>query len=146
MGNGNGLNGSSVIFAFLDTTHDDPKLIPEAPKEHWRGLHGEALADGLCEAGIAIQRELARPIENRSKSWIKKQKAKISRTTTWFDKEWDLTENTIRIDLIALACTLSWFDYKLGDELDDWRNSSTKLSAWFACFSERGSMIRTRPG
>ena len=46
MGNGNSLSGSSVICAFLDTTHNGPKLIPEAPKKHWRALHGEALADG----------------------------------------------------------------------------------------------------
>ena len=114
MGNGNGLNGSSVIFAFLDTTHDDPKLLPEAPKEHWRGLHGEALACRLCEAGIGTQKELARPIEIRSESWIKRQKAKICRTFTWFEKKWDLAENSIRIDLTALACTLSWFKDWLG--------------------------------
>ncbi|MEK9846598.1 MAG: glutathione S-transferase N-terminal domain-containing protein [Rhodospirillaceae bacterium] len=144
MGNGNALNGSSVICAFLDTMHNGPKLIPEAPKEHWRALHGEALADGLCEAGIAIQRELARPIEIRSDSWIKRQKEKIYRTTTWFDKEWDLTENSIRIDLIALACTLSWFDHRLGDQLNNWRESSARLSDWLSCFSMRNSMIRTR--
>ena len=116
MGNGSGLNGSSVICAFLDTTHDDPKLIPGVPKEHWRGLHGRALADGLCEAGIATQRELARPIEIRSEGWIKRHKANICRTTTWFEKKWDLAESYIRIDLIALACTLGWCKHRLGDK------------------------------
>ena len=116
MGNGNGLNGSSVICSFLDTTHEDPRLVPKAPKEHQRGLHAEALAGGLCEAWIAKQRELARPIEIRSENWIKRQKADICRTTTWFEKKWDLAENSIRIDLVALACTLSWFKHRLGDE------------------------------
>ena len=87
MGNGNGLkNGSSVICPFLGTTQDASKLIPEAPKEQGGASHGEALAFGLCEAGIATQRELARLIEIRAESWIKRQKAKICRTITWFEK------------------------------------------------------------
>ena len=94
MGIGNGLDGSSVICAFLDTTHDDPKLVPEAPKEHWRGLHWEALADGLCEAWIAAQRGLARPIEIRSESWIKRQKANICRTTTCSSTGWETSRMT----------------------------------------------------
>jgi len=87
MGDGNGLkNGSFVTCPFIETTQDDPKLIPRSIKRTRGVLHGEALAFGLCEARIATQRELARLIEIRAESWIKRQKAKICRTITWFEK------------------------------------------------------------
>ncbi len=143
---GGTLAGSSVICAYLDSLYGGARLIPENPEARWRALHGEALSDGMCEAAIAIQRELARPDALRMAGWIERQRAKVSRTVKWLDREWEFPDETARIDLIALACTLGWMEYRLKPELGDWRQAGPKLSTWFDRFSERPSMRDTRPG
>ncbi len=51
---------SDVICAYLDTLHDGPRLIPEAGEARWQALTMEAVAQGLCEAGIAVRWETVR--------------------------------------------------------------------------------------
>lgn len=58
---------SNVICEYLDgLPHDGPKLIPESGSERLLALRLQALAQGICEAGIAIRHETERAL---SGSW-----------------------------------------------------------------------------
>lgn len=139
------LQGSSVICQFLGSLSDKRELIPSEGDARWRALNGEALSDGLCEAAIAIQRELSRPSEIRSQPWIDRQKNKVSKTIHWINTHWELPSDIPSIDLIALSCTLNWIDYRLHNELGAWHQANIRLSDWLRDFSNRPSMMQTRP-
>jgi glutathione S-transferase len=143
--NNNILQGSSVICQFLGSLSDKRELIPSEGDGRWRALNGEALSDGLCEAAIAIQRELSRASEIRSQLWIDRQKNKVTKTINWINTHWELPSNIPSIDLIALSCTLNWIDYRLHNELGAWHQANNRLSNWLRDFSKRPSMLQTRP-
>ena len=46
---------SSVICEYLDGLHGGPALIPAEGSERWNVLRLQALAQGLCDAGIALR-------------------------------------------------------------------------------------------
>src|ERR1044071_4040528 len=48
---------SDVICAYLDTLHDGRKLIPQSGEERWHALRGQAVARGVCDAGILVRWE-----------------------------------------------------------------------------------------
>src|SRR5262245_6652742 len=48
---------SSLICQYLDTLHRGRRLVPESGPARWRTLKLEALADGVCDAGILMRYE-----------------------------------------------------------------------------------------
>jgi glutathione S-transferase len=52
--------------------------------------------------------------------------------------------DAIQIGDIAIACVLSYYDFRLPDV--QWRDGHPTLAAWHARFAERDSMRRTEPG
>jgi len=55
---------SLVICDYLDGLHGGPRLIPIAGKPRWQALRLHAVAQGLCDAGIALRWETARRPEH----------------------------------------------------------------------------------
>jgi glutathione S-transferase len=136
---------SSVICAYLDGLHDGPKLVPIAGEARQTALWLEALADGMTESAIAVQRERARPQEKYWEDWEDRNWTKVERTLDALEANAALLDGPLTIGQIALGCGLGWMLRRLGDKLDGWDARWPGLAAWYAGFSQRPSMIETAP-
>lgn len=61
---------SPVIVEYLDNLSPNNKLFPQPNRERTEVKRWEALADGVCDAAVAIRLESLRPERQRSKKWI----------------------------------------------------------------------------
>src|SRR3546814_4706876 len=77
MDDGGAMFDSRVIVEYLDTLTPVGKLIPPNGRERAEIKCWEALADGVCEAGILVRLERTlRPAEQQSEAWVARQMAK----------------------------------------------------------------------
>jgi glutathione S-transferase len=137
------LHDSRVIAEYLDQLAG-AKLFPPAGDARWTALRQQALADGLLDAAVLIRYErVLRPADKRWPDWIDGQFGKIERTLDAFERETAHLEKDLTIGTIGVACALSYLDFRFGDL--NWRASRPRLTSFYAKFSERPSMIATRP-
>ncbi|WP_267226585.1 glutathione S-transferase family protein [Dyella silvae] len=140
---GTALFDSSVICEYLDGLHDGPTFIPSDPRERWRSLRLQALAQGLCDAGIAVRHEtVRRPEALRYPAMRDGQMEKLVAAYDFLEREWADPSPPCRIDIgqIALATALSWLAFR---ELPDFEHGRPHLSAWYRAFIQRPSMLAT---
>ncbi len=161
---GSTLFDSPVICEYLDSLHDGPPLIPtngpaNAPTNtpddratRWRVLREQALADGILDCAILIFLEQhRRPEALHWDWWLDLKRRAIMRALDQLDRDTaEPAEGKIeslvgRVDLgtIAIAVALGYLD--LRGAVGDWRDDRPALSAWFADFAKRPSMIATAP-
>jgi len=134
------LYDSSVICEYLDGLHDGPRLIPAAGPARWTVLRLQALAQGLCDAGIALRWETERrPIALR---YLPLAQGQVEKLTAAYDVLEHETEFDGPPDLgqIALATALDWLAFRA---LPDFRPGRPRLSAWLDAFTQRPSMRAT---
>ena len=131
---------SDVICAYLDTLHDGPRLIPEAGEARWQALTMEAVAQGLCEAGIAVRWEtVRRPEPLRYQPLRDGYVGKLVAAYDWLEEA--LAQNApLHVGHIAVATALSWLEFR---ELPDFRAGRPRLDAWLDQFEARPSMRDT---
>jgi glutathione S-transferase len=100
-----------------------------------------ALADGLLDAGISIRYEqVLRPSELQYSSWLVGQSKKVHDTLAWVEARPHLISNQLDLGTIALACALSWFEFR--NPVPDLRNGYPTLFAWYDTFRQRPSMVQ----
>jgi glutathione S-transferase len=143
--NGSAMIDSSVICAYLDTLHDGPKLIPEGGDAKQKALYLEALADGMTEAAVAVQRERGRPEDKQWDVFSDRQWGKIERALDSVEADIALLEGPLTLGHIALACGLGWIIHRLGDRIAGWEETRPQLAAWYGDFAQRASMQATVP-
>ena len=136
---------SSVICAYLDTLHDQARLIPPDGPARLDALQLEALAGGMAEAAIATQRERGRPEDKRWDAFEARQWTKVERAMDRLERDADLLAGALTIGPISVACALGWIEFRLGDKLGDWRERWPRLAAWYREFCQRPSMQATAP-
>lgn len=130
---------SDVICACFDTLHGGRRLIPEAGEARWHALRLQAVAQGLCEAGIAIRWETVRRPEPLRYPPLRDGYAeKLAASYDWLERELD-TDAEPHVGHIALATALGWLEFR---ELPSFRDRP-RLSAWFDGFDARPSMGAT---
>lgn len=139
---GQTLFDSPVICEFIDNA-GPPRLIPSESRSRWQALRFQALADGLLDAGSTARLESRRSESERSASWIDRQMETISRSLDVLEREITSLGEHVTIGHIAVGCALGWLEFRFPDF--DWRAGHDKLAAWFISFSERPSMIATKP-
>lgn len=131
---------SDVICAYLDSLHGGPRLIPPEGEARWRSLRLQAVAQGLCEAGIAIRWEtVRRPEALRYPPLRDGYIEKLTASYCWLERELD-TASPIHVGHIALATALSWLEFR---GLPEFRTDHPRLTAWFNDFERRPSMLAT---
>jgi glutathione S-transferase len=131
---------SGVICAYLDTLHEQCRLIPPDGEERWRALRLQAVAHGLAEAGGAIRWEtVRRPKELRYPPLRDGHMQKLIAAYDWLEREVDVS-SPLHIGHIALATSLSWLEFR---ELPTFREQRPRLVAWFDEFGTRPSMRAT---
>ncbi len=141
---GPALFDSSVICEYLDGLHSGAKIIPAEHAARFRALRRQALAQGMADAGIAVRWEAERrPEASRWPPMLQGQLEKIASTCDLLEQELGEAppaEAVPDIGDIALATTLSWIAFRHVYPFADGR---PRLSAWYARFSQRPSMLAT---
>ena len=131
---------SLVICDYLDGIHGGRRLIPAEGKARWQALRLHAIAQGLCDAGIALRWEtLRRPEHLRYPPLSEGQTAKLVESFDVLERS-ESFEEPIHIGHIGLATALAWLAFR---ELPDFRSGRPRLTRWYEAFSERASMRAT---
>lgn len=131
---------STVICEYLDGLAAQ-RLIPGTGPERWRSLRLDALAKGLCEAGIALRWETERRPEHlRYPPLAEGQAMKLVEAYDFIEREADLA-GPVDLGKIALATALDWLEFRA---LPDFRAGRPRMSAWLETFRARPSMRATR--
>src|SRR6202163_221569 len=74
---GTTLFDSRVIVEYLDTVSPVSRLIPEPNRQRIVVKRWEALADGICDAAVAIVLESKRPARLQNRDWLDRHRRKI---------------------------------------------------------------------
>jgi glutathione S-transferase len=131
---------SDVICAFLDTQHAGRKLIPESGEERWHALRLQAVAQGLCEAGILVRWETVRRPENLRYAPLRDGYiAKLTTSFDWLERNLDAAAD-VHVGHVAVATALAWLEFR---ELPGFRTGRPRLVEWFERFEKRASMQAT---
>ena len=137
---GMALFDSDVICEYLDSLHAGRKLIPATGAERWKALRLQALAQGMCDAGVLHRWETNRRPENlRYPPLAEGQKTKLIEALDYLESELD-PKAPINGGHIALATGLDWIAFR---ELADFRTGRPRLSQWYEDFCDRPSMTQT---
>lgn len=128
---GSTLYDSPVIVEYLNSLGDH-QLIPPTGASRWEALRFQALADGLMDAGVAIQMEKnLRPVEKQHPDWLDFQRGKLERGFAALASNPPSVE-PITIGAISVACLLEWIDFR---QQMDWRAAQPNLSEWLERFN-----------
>ncbi|MDH5821951.1 glutathione S-transferase [Luteimonas sp. RD2P54] len=131
---------SDVICAYLDTLHDRAPLIPEQGEARWQALRVQAIAQGLCDAGIAVRWEtVRRPEALRYPPLREGYLQKLAASYDWLERELDL-DGPLHVGHVALATALDWLAFR---GLPAFRDGRPRLTDWFEAFLARDSMRAT---
>jgi glutathione S-transferase len=138
---------SSVICEYLDGLHGGRPAIPLEPAARWPELRLQALAQGLCDAGIELRYEtVRRPERYRFAAKRDGQLEKLVVTYDFLEREESAINpenaeaNHVGIGQIALATALSWLAFR---NLPAFEPERPRLSTWYRRFSQRPSMLAT---
>lgn len=139
---GAALFDSRVIVDYLDELSGG-RLVP-AGAARWPALRDQAAADGLMDAALLARYERAlRPEALRWAEWDAGQIGKIERALDTFEAGFTPSAGAPQIGDIALACALSYLDFRFADL--GWRNGRSRLAAFAEAFNARPSMQATQP-
>lgn len=139
--NGEALFDSVVISDYLDDLAGGGKLIPRSGSARWAALRAQALAQGICEAGIALRWEtVRRPAELRYAPLRDGMTIKLIESYDYLESSADF-DAPLHVGHIALATALDWLLFR---ELPDFRDGRPKLTRWFDEFKARPSMQATQ--
>jgi glutathione S-transferase len=138
---------SNVICEYLDGLHEGARLIPSESRARFFSLRLQALAQGLCEAGIVVRHETdRRPEPYRYPAMRDGQIEKLVASYDFLEREGvDINAeapDTHHVDIgqIALGTALSWIEFR---GLPDFMPGRPRLSAWYQAFIQRPSMLAT---
>lgn len=131
---------SVVICDYLDRLAGQGALIPRDGPARYASLRLQALAQGLCDAGIALRWEtVRRPEALRYPPLAEGQAAKLIEAYDHLEAQADLG-GPVTVGQIALATALDWLAFR---GLPDFRGRAPRLAAWHDDFCRRPSMRAT---
>lgn len=139
------LYDSPVITEYLDRKTPVMHLIPAARRIEVR--RWEALADGICDAAVAVVMEGRRDEAKRDEQATARQRLKVERGLKALSE--DLGENkwcvgnSFGLADIAVCCTLAYIGARMPDI--NWREMYPNLASLFARLQERPSFKSTTP-
>jgi glutathione S-transferase len=131
---------SVVICDYLDRLGGAGSLIPRDGPARYETLRLQALAQGLCDAGIALRWEtVRRPQVLRYPPLAEGQATKLLEAYDHLETRAPFT-GPISIGQIALATALAWLEFR---DMPDFRERAPRLAAWHDGFCQRPSMQAT---
>ena len=139
------LYDSPVITEYLDKKTPVMHLIPVTKRIEVR--RWEALADGICDAAVAVMMEGRRDEAKRDEQIIAKQKLKVERGLSALSKDLGANNwcvgNAFSLADIAVGCTLAYVNMRMPET--NWRETHPNLAELFARLLERPSFASTAP-
>jgi len=144
---GETLFDSSVITEYVDTL-SQPALLPGAGLERALARRSESLADGVCDAAVAIVLERKREALRQDPAVIERARAKVDAGIAAFESlldghEW-LDRGAPGLADFAAGCALFYVEFRLPEV--GWRSRSAALCRWAERLEARPSFAATRPG
>jgi glutathione S-transferase len=144
---GTSLYDSRVIVEYLDNVSPVSRLIPEPARQRIVVRRWEALADGICDATVAIVQERKRAAQQRDEAFIARQTGKVSAglaemSRELADRAWCNGE-AYSLGDIAAGCALGYLD--LRDPARDWRREFPNLARHAEKLGKRASFADTAP-
>jgi glutathione S-transferase len=144
---GEPLFDSVVISEYLDAISGNT-LIPGDAVQRARVRRGEALGDGVADAGITAFLERKREPSRQDAAWIARQMDKVDAGIGAIARELGsrpfLGGEHMNLADIACGCALFWTEFRM-PELG-WRDARPNLRAWAERLEMRPSFEATRPG
>jgi glutathione S-transferase len=149
---GESLYDSRVIVEYLDHRTPVAHLIPQDHLAKIKVRRWEALADGVCDAAVAVMQEQRKPEAQQTSAWIEKQMAKVVVGLTALDndllkKKWCVNE-TFSLADIALGTTLGYIDLRFkSTQLEGkyWQEKFPNLAKHYGVLVKRPSFKQTMP-
>lgn len=146
------LYDSRVIVEYLDHKTPLSHLIPQEHIAKIKVRRWEALADGVCDAAVAVMLEQRKPETQQSQAYIGKQMDKVLLGLTALDndllkKKWCVNE-TFSLADIALGCCLGYFDLRfkhLRWDGKSWQDKFVNLAKHYSVLVKRPSFKQTMP-
>jgi glutathione S-transferase len=139
------LYDSSVIVDYLDQRTPVAHLIPQEAKPKFQVKRWESLADGVCDAAVAVMVENRRSENLRDPAWIAKQMAKVGRGLQVLNDDLALREfcvaDKFSLADIALGCVIGYLNFRFS-ELDIAKNYPN-LNRHFQSMMSRASFQET---
>ena len=137
--------GGPVIYEFIDSLHDGPKMFPRDGEARWTALRLLGLGEGMFDSADLRAVELRRPENERSPDAIDRYHQAVLRGLDRLENE-AANFDGFHIGLISIAGVLMWIDW-LRDTRgthEDWRLGRPTLAAWYVAFVERPSYQRRK--
>jgi glutathione S-transferase len=129
---------SRVIMEYLAHVAGDGAMFPHEGVAHFRVLTLLAMAQGACDAAVALRYEVAaRPEQYRWPEMIERNRQRIRDAADELNGAWRASLDEVNAGSIAAACFLAYVDVR-HDDLQ-WRNGRNSLAEWHKHFMERPS-------
>jgi glutathione S-transferase len=144
---GIGLYDSRVIIEYLDARTPVSRLMPNDTRLRIDVIRWGALADGICDATVAIMLEQRKEAQHQSAAFIEKQYAKVVNGLAVLNKDiskkkWCVNE-TFSLADIAIGCMLGYVSLRLKSL--DWQSQYPSLAKQYTILSKRPSFKDTAP-
>ncbi len=141
------LYDSRVIVEYLSARTPVNHLLPSEHKFKVEVLRWEALADGVCDAAVAIMIEQRKPLGEQSTATLNKHLLKVVNGLATLNKDiskkkWCVNE-TFSLADIAVGCLLGFIDSRLKQV--NWQNDYPALAKHFTVLTKRPSFKETAP-
>jgi glutathione S-transferase len=131
---------SIVICDYFDRLVGAGSLIPRDGPARYHALRLQALAQGLCDAGIALRWDtVRRPPAMRYPLLAEGQATKLLEAYDHLETQ-ALFAGAVAVGQIALATALDWLEFR---DMPDFRKRAPRLAAWHDEFCQRPSMRAT---
>jgi glutathione S-transferase len=141
------LYDSSVIVDYLDQRTPVAHLIPQEAKPKFQVKRWESLADGVCDAAVAVMVENRRSENLRDPAWIAKQMAKVGRGLQVLNDDLALREfcvaDKFSLADIALGCVIGYLNFRFA--VLDIAKNYPNLNRHFQSMMTRSSFQETAP-
>ena len=147
MEDGGAMFDSRVIVEYIDTVNPVNKLIPASGRARVEVRCWEALADGICDAAIAVRLESNRPKNQQSPEAIKRNLGKVDQGLAAAarglgDKPW-CSGNAFSLADIATGVALGYLDFRFPQI--EWKKTYPKLAKLAEKLGARASFSDTLP-
>lgn len=144
---GSSLYDSAVIVDYLDHKTPVARLIPQDNGQRALVRRWEALADGVCDAVVAIVMERRRPPEKQDATTLERQMQKVERGLRVMSEDmgegkWILGKHFTLAD-IAVGVVLGYLDLRMPEI--DWRTLHPNLSQVYEHLLARPSFRDSQP-
>jgi glutathione S-transferase len=138
---------SRVIVEYLDSRAPTIRLIPSGNRERSAVRTLEALADGLCDAAIAIMLEKKfHGVEAISQDWLNRQAAKVDGALAMMSQTLgkSLWMNDKAFSLADIACGVALGYLELRFPENTWKQAYPNLADFYVRMMERPSFQATK--